>query len=137
MVFAIHGHESAMGAHVSPILNPSPTTLPTSFPHHPTGLSQVNSFGCPASCIELALVIYFTYDNIHASVLFSQIIPPLPSPTESKSLFLHLCLLRCLAYSIVVTIFLNSMHMSYYTVSIFLFLTYFSLYNRLQFLPSH
>ena len=46
-----------------------------------------NDFGCPASFIELALVIYFTYGNAHVSVLFSQIIPPSPSPTESKSLF--------------------------------------------------
>ena len=33
------------------------------------------------------MVIYFTYGNIHVSMLFSQIIPPLPSPTESKRLF--------------------------------------------------
>ena len=32
-------------------------------------------------------VIYFTYCNIHVSMLFSQIIPPSPFPTESKSLF--------------------------------------------------
>ena len=30
------------------------------------------SFECPVSCIELALVIYFTYGNIHVSVLFSE-----------------------------------------------------------------
>ena len=38
-------------------------------------------------CIELALVIYFTYGDVHVSMLFSQIIPPLSSPIESKSLF--------------------------------------------------
>ena len=52
-----------------------------------TGLSQCTSFECPVSCIELGLVIYFTYGNMHVSMLFSQVIPPSPSPTESKSLF--------------------------------------------------
>ena len=66
---------------------PSQTPLPPPFPSHPSGLSQCTGFECPVSCIELGLVIYFTYDNIHVSMLFSQIIPPLPSPTESKSLF--------------------------------------------------
>ena len=33
------------------ILSPSPTSPPP----HPSGLSQRNSFECPASCIELAL----------------------------------------------------------------------------------
>jgi len=42
----------------------------------------------PVSCIEPGLAIYFTYSNIHVSMLFSQIILPLPSPTESKSLFI-------------------------------------------------
>ena len=83
VVFAIHWHESAMGVHVSPILNSSPTSLPS----HPSELSQCISFESPISCIELGLVIYFTCSNIHVSVLFFQIIPPSPSPTESESLF--------------------------------------------------
>ena len=60
-----------------PILN----ALPSPSPSHPSGLSQSTSFECPVSCMEIALVIFFTYVNIHVSVLFSQIIPPLPSPT--------------------------------------------------------
>ena len=54
---------------------------------HPSGSFQCTSPEHPVSCIEPRLVIYFTYDNIHVSMIFSQIIPPLPSPTESKRLF--------------------------------------------------
>ena len=66
---------------------PSRTPLLPPSPSHHFGLSQCTIFECPVPCIELGLVIYFTYGNIHVSLLFSQIIPPLPSPTESKSLF--------------------------------------------------
>ena len=86
MVCAIHWHESIIDVHVSPILKP----LPSPFPPHLSGLSQCNSFECPASCIELGLVIYFTYGNIHVSMLFSQIIPPSPSPRVQKSI-LYIC----------------------------------------------
>ena len=81
MVFAIHSHASAMGAHVFPILNPPPS------PSYPSGSFQCTSPEHPVSCIETELAVYFTYDNIHVSMLFSQIIPPSPSFTESKSLF--------------------------------------------------
>ena len=56
-------------------------------PSHPSVSSQCSSPEHPVSCIKPWLMIYFTYDNIHVSMLFSQIIPPSPSPTESKSLF--------------------------------------------------
>ena len=66
--YAIHWHESAMGLHAS-------------------GLSLCTSPEHPVSCIKPGLVTCFTYNNIHVLVLFFQIIPPSPSPTESKTLF--------------------------------------------------
>ena len=67
--------------------SPSWHCLPPPSPSHPSGSFQCTSPGHPVSCIKPGLAICFTYDNLHVSVLFSQIIPPLPSPTESKSLF--------------------------------------------------
>ena len=52
-----------------------------------SGSSQCTSPKHPVSCIEPGLVTRFIYDIIHVSVPFSQIIPPSPSPTESKRLF--------------------------------------------------
>ena len=64
-----------------PILNPPPS------PYHPSELSQGTSPKHPVLCIEPGLVARFIYDIIHVSMPFSQIIPPSPSPTESKRLF--------------------------------------------------
>ena len=61
--------------------------LPPPSPYHLCGSSQCTSPKHPVSCIEPGLAIHFTYDNIHVSMPLSQIIPPLPSPKESKRLF--------------------------------------------------
>ena len=63
---------------------PSRTPLPPPSPSHPSESSQKTCPEHPVSCIKPGLEIYFTYDNIHVSMLFSQIIPALSSPTESK-----------------------------------------------------
>ena len=54
-----------------------------------------------------------------------------------KDCSIYLCLFCCLTYSVIITIFLNSIYMRQYTVLVFFFLAYFTLYNRLQFHPSH
>ena len=63
------------------------TALPPPSPYHPSGSSQCTNPKHPVSCIEPGLAIRFTYDIIHVSVPFSLIIPPSPSPKESKRLF--------------------------------------------------
>ena len=67
--------------------SPSWTPLPPSSAYHPPGSSQCTSPKHPVFCIEPGLEIHFLYDIIHVSMPFSQIIPPSPSPTESKRLF--------------------------------------------------
>ena len=91
--------------------SPSWTLLPPPSPYHPSGSSQCTSPKHPVSCIEPGLVTHFIYDIIHVSMPFSQIIPPSPSPTESKNCSIHQCLFCCLVYRVIVTIFLNSIYM--------------------------
>ena len=120
-----------MGIHVFPILNPPPTSFP--IPSHPSGSSQCTSPEHPVSCIEPGLAIRFTYDIMHVSMSFSQIIPLLPSPTESKRLFytsVSLLLSRIQGYRY----HLYKFHIYVLvTVLVFFFLAYFILYNRLHF----
>ena len=68
-----------MCSHLEPPPPPSPS--------HPSRSSQCTSPEHPVSCIQPGQAIRFTYDNIHVSMPFSQIIPPSLSPTESKRLF--------------------------------------------------
>ena len=71
--------------------------FPPPSPDHPSGSSQCTSPKHPVSCIEPGLVIHFIYDIIHVSMPFSQIIPPSPSPTESKRLLYTSVIPVCLA----------------------------------------
>ena len=60
------------------------TPRPPPTPHHPSGSSPCTSPKHPVSCIKHRLAIRFLHDSIHVSMPFSQIIPPSPSPSESK-----------------------------------------------------
>ena len=66
--FAIHWHGSIMGIQVSLIVNHCSSPSPS----HPAGSSQCTGPERPVSCTEPGLMIYFTYGNIHVSMLFFQ-----------------------------------------------------------------
>ena len=79
--FAIHQHESTMGVHLFPILNPPPTFLPI------PSLWVIPVHQPQASCI---LHRTWTGDSFLILYMFQCHSPkssPPPSPTESKRLF--------------------------------------------------
>ena len=81
--FAIYQHESTTGIHVFPILNPPPSSLPVpSLWVVPVHQPQAPSIVHRTWTGDSFHIWYYTCFNA-----FSPIIPPSPSPTESKRLF--------------------------------------------------
>ena len=78
--------------------------LPPPLPPHPSGLSRSTGFGCPASCVELALVIYITsVMNMFQSYSLKSSHPHL-LPLSPKVWFFFCCP----ACRIISTVFLDS-----------------------------
>ena len=116
--------------------SPSRTPLPPPSPFHLSGSSQCTSPKHPVSCIEPGLAIRFLY-IIHVSIPFSQIIPPSPSPTESKILlYTSVSLLLSRVQGYCYHLYKLHIYTLVYCIGIF-FLAYFTLYNWLQFHPPH
>ena len=116
-----------------PILNPLPTSLPTPslwvVPEHRLSalLHASNLHWSSVSHVVIYTFQCYSLKSSHPHLL----------PQSPKVCSLPLCLFCCLTYRITATIFLNSIYMHYYTVLVFLFLTYFTLYNRLSVHPRY
>ena len=82
--------------------------------------------------------IDFTFGSVYMSMPRSHFVPAYPSPSLCPQVHsLRLRLYSCPAPRFFMTIlfFLDSIYMCQHTVYVFLFLTYFTLYDRLQVYP--
>ena len=109
----MHWHESTTGVHMFPILNP-----PTHFPPYPIPLGHPSA---PALCILYHASNLDWRFVSHMIIYMFQFHSPKSShpcllSQSPKDCSVHLCLFCCLTYRVIVSIFLNSIYMCYYTV---------------------
>ena len=117
--------------------SPSRSPLPPPAPPNPSGSSQCTrsehlSHASNLGWRSVSLQIIYMFRCCSLETSHPHLIPQSP-----KLCSVHLCLFSCLAYRVIITIFLNSIYMCQYTVMVLIFLAYFTLYNGLQFHPSH
>ena len=101
---------------------------------HPARTSQSTEF-CSLFYGSFPLAVCFTDGDAYMSVLLSQFVPASLPPLCPQSL-LYVCI-SIPALQIICTILLDSIYMRKYTIFVFLFLTYFTPYDRLWVHPLH
>ena len=106
MVFAIHWHESAMGVHVFPILNPpfpSPHPISQGHPSAPTLSTLSHALNLDWWSISHIIIHMFQCYSLKSS-------RPRLVPQSPKFCSLYLCFFCCLTYRVIITIFQNSLY---------------------------
>ena len=123
--------------HISSLLH-----LPPTLPIPPFQMVTKHRADLPVLCGCFPLASYFTFGSVYMSMPHSQFVPAYPSPSLCPKVHsLHLSLYSCPASRFFRTILfyflLDSIYVCQHTVFVFLFLTYFTLYDRLQVHPLH
>ena len=111
--------------------------LPPPLPIPPLQVVTKHRADLPVLCSCFPLVSYFTFGSVYMSMPLSHFIPAYPSPSPCPQVHsLRLCLYSCPAPRFFITFFfLVSTYMCQHTV--FVFLTYFTLQDRIQVLTPH
>ena len=108
ITFAIHQHESTTGVHEFPTLNP-PSHLPLYIIYLGHSSAPAPSILYPASNLDWRFISYTILYMFQCHSPKSS--HPRPLPQSPKDCSIHLCLFCCLAYRVIITIFLNSIYM--------------------------
>ena len=118
---------------------PSLLCLPPTLPNPPLQVVTKHRADLPVLCGYFPLAFYFTFGSVYMSMTLSHFVPAYPSPSPCPQVHsLHLRLYSRLAPRFFMAIFfLESTYICQHTVFVFLFLTYFTLYDRLQVHPPH
>ena len=108
VVFATHWHESTISAHMSPILNPTSTSLPIPslrvIPVHRPWVPCLMHRTWIGDLLHILVIYIFQCYSLKSS-------HPGLFPQSPKLCSLHLCLFCCLTYRVIFTVFLNSIYM--------------------------
>ena len=114
---------------------PSLLCLPPTLPIPPLQVVTKHRADLPVLCSCFPLAIYFTLGCVYMSVILFHFVPAYPSPSPCPQVHsLCLCLYSCPAPRFIRT-FLDSIYMCSHMVFVFLFLTYFTPYDRFQVHP--
>ena len=119
---------------------PSLLHLPPTLPIPPLQVVTKHQAELPVQCSCFPLAVYFTFGSVYMSVLLSHFVPAYQSPSLCSQVHsLHLRLYSCSSPRFIRTtfffFFLDSIYMCQHMV--FVFLTYCTLYDRLQVHPPH
>ena len=123
--FSVTHQESAIVTSMSP---PSRTSLPSPSLFHPSRLSQSLCLSSLSHTVNSHwLSILYTYYKFPCYSLYTSY--PLPPPLSSPHHVHRSVLYCCPEIKFISAIFLDYMYMCQFMIFIFLFLTYFTLYN--------
>ena len=119
---------------------PSLLCLPPTLPIPPLQVVKKHRADLSMTCSCFQLAIQFTFDGVYLSMLLSHFVPAYPSPSPSPQV--HSLRLRLYSYWAprffrTFFFFLASIYICQHTLFVFLFWTYFTLYDRLQVHPLH
>ena len=119
---------------------PSLLHLPPTLPIPPLQVDTKHRANHPVLCGCFPLAIYFTFGRVYMSMLPFYFVPAYPSTPRVLNSSLYVCIfipVLPLGSSERIFFLLDSVYMCQHTVFVFIFLTYFTLYDRLQVHPPH